>query len=133
MNTVFADTFFFLALLNANDEAHAKTRLACGQLGLKIVTTAWVVNEVADGLARVANRRGVIEFLNAVKNDPEIEIIQPSRELFEMGVELYSRHSDKEWTLTDCISFVAMKAEGIPQALTGDDFFEQAGFRAVLK
>ena len=133
MKTLFADTYFFLALLNANDEAHESAKQACSQPGQRLVTTAWVVNEVADGLARVTNRSGVINFLNALKNDPEVEIIVPSRELFEAGVDLYSRHSNKEWTLTDCISFVAMKEERISEALTGDHHFEQAGFKALLK
>ena len=133
MRTLFADTFFFLALLNASDEAHERAKTACSQPDQRLVTTAWIINEVADGLARVTNRAGVISFLNALKNDPEMEIIVPSRELLEAGIDLYSRHSDKEWTLTDCISFVAMKEERISEALTGDPHFEQAGFKALLK
>ena len=79
------------------------------------------------------NRSQVNDFLNALKNDPEVEIILPSRELFEMGLELYSKYGDKGWTLTDCISFVAMKEEGLSEALTGDLHFEEAGFKALLK
>jgi hypothetical protein len=41
--------------------------------------------------------------------------------------------SDKDWSLTDCISFAVMEDEGIHEALTGDQHFEQAGFRALLK
>ena len=133
MKTVFADSFFFLALVNAHDEAHEKAIRACQQTDQILVTTGWVITEVADGLSRVPNRAQVSEFLNALKNDPEVEIILPSRELFEMGLELYSKYGDKGWTLTDCISFVAMKEEGISDALTGDPHFAQAGFNILLK
>jgi predicted nucleic acid-binding protein len=133
MRAVFADSYFFLALVNARDEAHQKAVQACRQPDQVIVTTGWVITEVADGLARVSNRSTVIEFLNALKNDPEVEVILPSRELFEMGLELYSKFGDKGWTLTDCISFIAMKEEGITDALTGDPHFEQAGFNILLK
>lgn len=133
MKALFADTFFFLALLNGKDQAHLKAKNACAKPGQRLVTTAWVINEVADGLARVANRSGVIEFLHALQADPDVEIIIPSRELFEAGLELYSRHSDKAWSLTDCISFVAMKEERISEALTDDKHFEQAGFKTLLK
>jgi hypothetical protein len=40
---------------------------------------------------------------------------------------------DKDWSLTDCISFVVMEDENIKEALTADHHFEQAGFVALLK
>jgi hypothetical protein len=40
---------------------------------------------------------------------------------------------DKQWPLTDCISFVVMQREGLSEALTGDLHFEQASFVALLK
>jgi predicted nucleic acid-binding protein len=40
---------------------------------------------------------------------------------------------DKDWPLTDCISFEVMREHGISEALTGDHHFEQAGFKALLK
>ena len=48
----------------------------------------------------------------------------------EEGLGLYESRPDKEWSLTDCISFVVMKKEGIVEALTEDRHFEQAGFVA---
>lgn len=44
-----------------------------------------------------------------------------------------ARCSDKDWSLTDCTSFVVMEAEGLKDALTGERHFEQAGFNALLK
>jgi predicted nucleic acid-binding protein len=46
--------------------------------------------------------------------------------------DLYRNRADKNWSLTDCISFVVMKRKGITEALTGDHHFEQAGFKALL-
>jgi predicted nucleic acid-binding protein len=60
-------------------------------------------------------------------------IVPPDTELFESGLELYEKRPDKDWSLTDCISFVVMKREGIVDALTGDHHFEQGGFNALLK
>jgi len=53
--------------------------------------------------------------------------------LFQDGVKLFAARPDKEWSLTDCMSFVVMTREGITEALTGDHHFEQAGFIACLK
>jgi uncharacterized protein len=53
--------------------------------------------------------------------------------LFQRGVDLFEQRQDKDWSLTDCLSFVVMRDEGISQALTGDEHFEQAGCTALLK
>ncbi len=60
-------------------------------------------------------------------------ILEPEGSLYDAGIELYRTRSDKDWSLTDCISFVVMEQRGIVDALTGDHHFEQAGFRALLK
>jgi predicted nucleic acid-binding protein len=39
---------------------------------------------------------------------------------------------DKNWSFTDCISFIVMEQEGLIDALTGDHHFEQAGFNALF-
>ena len=74
-------------------------------------------------------------FLRLLKNlhaDPNCTIVPVTALLFAEGVKLYARRPDKEWTLTDCISFVVMQQTGISRALTGDRHFEQAGFQTLL-
>jgi predicted nucleic acid-binding protein len=63
----------------------------------------------------------------------DLTIVPLSRSLLEQGLALYEQRVDKEWSLTDCISFIVMKQAGITEALTGDRHFEQAGFTALLK
>ena len=55
-------------------------------------------------------------------------MVLASHELFTAGVELYCQRPDKDWSLTDCISFVVMKHGQITEALATDHHFEQAGF-----
>jgi predicted nucleic acid-binding protein len=71
--------------------------------------------------------------LESLIDDPEDVILAPTQDLFDKGIELYNARPDKAWSLTDCISLVAMKEYGICGALTGDHHFEQAGFEAILK
>jgi uncharacterized protein len=134
MKTYFADTFYFLALRNPRDEAHTRAQATTMELaGCAMVTTAWVLTEVADALAEPANRGGFSELLQLLRADPNVVIVPPSLELFEQGIDLYARRPDKAWSLTDCISFVVMTEQRIAEALTGDHHFEQAGFQALLK
>jgi len=68
-----------------------------------------------------------------LERDEDVEIVGDEGELYERGLRLYEERPDKEWSLTDCISFVVMQRKRIKEALTGDHHFEQAGFVALLK
>lgn len=68
-----------------------------------------------------------------LRTDPRVDLIEPTANLWQRGVALYDGRRDKDWSLTDCISFTAMNDRAIIDALTGDHHFEQAGFRALLK
>jgi predicted nucleic acid-binding protein len=132
MSALFADTFYFLALLNSWDSSHAKaTRYDDAQPSL--VTTAWILTEVADALAAPENRPVFLGLMELLQKSPEVHIVSASDELFERGIELYRQRPDKDWSLTDCLSFVVMADEKITEVLTGDHHFEQAGFQALLK
>jgi len=52
--------------------------------------------------------------------------------LLGRGVKLFRSRADKNWPLTDCISFVVMEHQGLSEALTADRHFEQAGYKALL-
>ena len=63
----------------------------------------------------------------------DVVLLPSSRELFDRGLQLFSDRPDKEWSLTDCISFVVMGERSLTEALTSDHHFEQAGFTVLLK
>jgi uncharacterized protein len=127
----FADTFYFLALLNPNDSAHAAAMEHSHGPG-GILTTEWVLTEVADAMAWQPKRQGFLNLHRLLRSEPDVEIVPASAGFFARGVELYAARPDKDWSLTDCISFLVMQDRGITDALTGDHHFEQAGFRALL-
>ncbi len=133
MNEVFADTFHFLAIANPSDKFHALADEAAKDWSRRLVTTAFVLTEVGDGFAERGNRVLFAELLDLLKADRTAVTVPPPQALFDAGVSLYRERHDKEWSLTDCISFVVMRERGIGEALTGDHHFEQAGFVALLK
>jgi len=133
MTPVFADTFYYLAFLHRGDAAHDRAMALSAGLTAPIITTTWVLTEVADGAAAVGRRSSFQQLYEALRTDRALTIVPPSLGLFEGGLAFYFRHRDKDWSLTDCISFVVMKKRGPRDALTGDRHFEQAGFRALLR
>jgi len=58
----------------------------------------------------------------------------PHAQLLAAGVFTFftGTAGDKDWPLTDCVSFVVMEDGAFKTRLTGDKHFEQAGFRAVV-
>jgi predicted nucleic acid-binding protein len=134
MKTVFADTFYFLALLNPSDQAHDKAVVFTTGNDFRLVTTEWVLTELADGLATSGHgRTAFLGTLVDLQTDPDAIVVACDSALMAEGVKLYGQRSDKQWSLTDCISFVAMTRQGVTEALTADHHFEQAGFIALLK
>jgi uncharacterized protein len=83
-------------------------------------------------MSKLATRSKCKEFIENLREGRETRIIEPSAELFWRGFGLLGERPDKEWSLTDCISFVAMTDEGLSEALTGDHHFKQAGFTMLL-
>ncbi|HLX70366.1 MAG TPA: PIN domain-containing protein [Verrucomicrobiae bacterium] len=133
MNVVFADAFYFIARLNRRDQHHERVLKFSREFRAQILTSDWVLMEVADALAESESRSRVREFIFHLRQFPACEIVPASRELLDRALELYHQHTDKKWTLTDCVSFVVMRERNVTDALTADKHFEQAGFVALLK
>ena len=134
MSDVFADTYYFVALVNRKgDEARKRAIEATRQRTGRLITTAWELTELANMLCDPRHRQLFLDMLAVLRNDRDSVIIPAEPAVFEQGIELFTDRPDKEWSLTDCISFVVMGTRRIADALTADHHFEQAGFNAVLK
>jgi predicted nucleic acid-binding protein len=130
---VFADTFYFLALIDRRDAHHRPVLDFAKSFRGSLVTTRWVLAELANALGGSPVRAGASRMLQQVEKDAGFRVIGGSDRLYERGLALFTSRPDKEWSLTDCISFVVMQDEGLTDALTGDRHFEQAGFNALLR
>ena len=132
MMPVFADTFYFIALLSSDEQAHARAVEYSGLVD-RIVTTEWILLELADGLCNTANRDRYRVIRTGLFANPLAEVVPLDMNLHERAIALYTQMADKEWSLTDCVSFLVMRERGLTEALTADRHFEQAGFVALLK
>jgi predicted nucleic acid-binding protein len=133
MKECFADSFVFFALLNPKDNSHAIAIKVMRSLHRPMVTTGWILNEVADGLCASTTKPAFLALEQRLRADSRVVIV-PANPLWQQrGIDIYRSRLDKDWSLTDCISFAVMTERKITDALTGDHHFEQAGFRALLK
>ena len=129
----FADSFVFLAMLNRQDRKHLAAVAALNNNREPLVTTTWVMTELADGLCAARTRAAFVALESQLISSPRFTIVPATNALYDGGLALYRQRPDKDWSLTDCVSFVVMRDRGIAEALTGDHHFEQAGFTALLK
>jgi uncharacterized protein len=131
--TVFADTFALIAWLNPRDHAHASVTAYLDGFTGRLVTTEWVLMELADALSSPTVRSTVVAFLRAVRADSLFDVVGYDLAVYRAGFDLFAARPDQAWSLTDCISFAVMTQRGLSEALTADHHFQQAGFRAVFE
>jgi predicted nucleic acid-binding protein len=132
---VLLDTSFILALENREDRHHGRAKQLDRELAAQgaILLLHWgILLEIGDGYARIGRRAKGAELLDKLANEEGFQITPLSQAIIEQAMALFQSRSDKEWGLTDCVSFVLMEREGITQALTADVHFRQAGFEAML-
>lgn len=132
MKSVFADTLFYVALLSRDDGLHSSASRWASQSDLRIVTTEFVLLETANFFKQPSVRGTFAAFVPRLHASPVTSIIPCESHWFQRGLDLFNSRPDKQWSLTDCISFVVMEDRGLAEALTADHHFQQAGFSILL-
>jgi predicted nucleic acid-binding protein len=135
MNVVFADTAYWIALLDRSDNLHEAAAAASIKLIPFIVaTTDEVFAEFLTFFAGQGShmRRAAIKMIRDALADKNTLVVPQSRQTFLRGLKFYEDRLNSSYSLTDCISMIAMKELGIDQVLTHDKHFGQEGFVTLL-
>jgi len=129
----FLDTSYVLALINPRDIYHKKAKELFPQLRTanEIWITEAVLIEIGNALSR-SNRFAAVDFINNCYTTDNVKIVSVDEDLFRRAVKFYQVYKDKDWGLTDCISFIVMKEHDLIEAFTADEHFKQAGFLLLL-
>ncbi len=136
MNSIFADTSYWFALLDRTDELHDRAVASQSRLGgVQLVTTDEVLGEFLSLVSARANRLRAVaaDWVSQARRTSRILIEEQTRASFDRGLELYRDRTDKAYSCVDCVSFICMRRRRITDALTSDEHFEQEGFRALLR
>jgi uncharacterized protein len=134
MKQIFADTSYWIGLVNPRDQIHQKAIKITQQLSsVSLLTTEMVLVELLNSFSDSPFRRAVAGMVLKLRDDRNVRIVPQTSEQFEVARERYQRADDKTWSLTDCASFQVMEAEQIQAVLTHDQHFAQAGFETLLR
>ena len=139
MRRIFVDTAHLLAILWPGDNLHALAVRVASDLArdtrVQFVTTHLVLAELLAAMAGGGPhvRLRVAEYVESLIVQKNVTIVDLTPTLFERGLDLYQRRSDKSYSLTDCVSMVVCRDLGITDVLTSDHDFEQEGFNIMLR
>jgi len=131
MRRLFVDTAGWVACADAVDPAHRRSTAARDQWlreGGVLVTSDYVVDET---LTMLRFRLGLAEteaWWHQVTGTSRLRWEYIGLERADKARDLLFRHTDKEYSFTDCTSFVVMRELKLREALTTDHHFTQAGF-----
>lgn len=129
---IFIDTGYILALANTADRYHERAYAASLLARPPFITTEAILTEIGNAFSRIRWRALGFAIINDLRADPDIETVPVDAALFDRAVALYGSRPDKEWGLTDCISFVVMQEHDLAHVLTTDRHFAQAGFQNAM-
>ena len=138
LEMVFWDTAAFVALGNRDDELHAAAIAASQELAraqARILTTDAVLTEVANTFSRTTLRplaHQVIEAFQASVRVRVAQLVHVDAGLWLRGWQFFLDRPDKNWSLTDCLSFLVMEDRKVRRAFTSDHHFVQAGFDKLM-
>jgi predicted nucleic acid-binding protein len=131
IRSVLWDSSAILALLDADDADHARAVIVAGQIAseerpsfitnyIEAETHALLLRKLGRAIARQWLLTGGLPVVRA----------WPAEE--QSAKEILARHTDKDWTLCDAISFAVLDARHIATAFTFDTHFRQYGRIQVL-
>ncbi len=135
MKRIFADSFYWIALINPKDQWRTRALEASKSLiGVSIITTDEILTETLNYFAETGEfmRQNAARDVRAILLNQNVEIISCSHERILEAIDFYEKRSDKGYSLTDCISMLTMKNLDAQEILTHDNHFEQEGFAILL-
>ena len=133
---VLMDTAGFLALWDASDEHHAAAVRLQRELVRKrkrFFTTDYVVDETVTLLLVRHSDAAATDFLQTIEQSQAIRIEWVDPDRFYAASALFRKHKDKQWSFTDCASFITMRELRVRDAFSTDHHFTQAGFVALIQ
>ena len=131
MPPIFLDSGYLVSLELESDQYHADAVMHWQNVSrdeVDIVTTSLILSETVTLLNSRGRHDRAVSVGNMLLQGSGIYMIFVDESLLMDGWEYFKRHSDKRYSLVDCVSFVVMQKYDIYTAYAFDRDFNQAGF-----
>jgi predicted nucleic acid-binding protein len=137
MERIFLDTSFLIAYYNADDVNHKNARDLITDMEGKMVhffISDYILDEILTVLLIRSGKKKAIELCKTILDDIEmgnIELLWIDHLTFEKAIEIFTNFVDKEWSFTDCTSYILIKSNLIEKSASFDEHFRQFGFEVL--
>ena len=126
---VFVDTGIFVALRNADDEFHMRSkelmkRALKGEFG-RIHTSDYVIDEaITTALVRTRRHDLAVDLGKYIIESPRITKLWTRKDTFDTAWGKFRTFKDKPLSFTDCVSLAFMEKKRIKQIISFDSGFD---------
>lgn len=128
---LFVDTGAWYALYNDVDDYHHQALAFLQELvGQKswLFTSDYVFDETVTLLRARLGHKKAVDFGQWIRQSELVRMLDVDQKVREATWEMFVRYRDKDFSFTDCTSFVLMRQLRLTDAFALDDHFEQMGF-----
>jgi hypothetical protein len=122
---VFIDTGVFVALRNADDELHIRSRELMkralkGEYG-RTYTSDYVIDEaITTALVRTRRHDFAVDIGKYIIESPRITKLWTTKEAFDLAWEKFKAFADKPLSFSDCVSLALMEKNRVNQMMSFD-------------
>lgn len=111
MKRIFVDTNCWIALNNKRDQFHNTSIKLNQELlkeGCRYITTNYILDETYTGLLMKVGHYVAVDFGERIRSSHTVQLVHISESIEERAWKLFKQYSDKNFSFTDCTSFVVM-------------------------
>jgi len=130
---IFIDTSGFYALEDKSDKNHQAAKVFWEEVAQKkipLFTTDYIFDETYTLLRSTLGYKKAIGFGESIKESKVVQLVQVDEEVQEEAWKIAKNYKDKDFSFTDCTSFIVMKNMGLEEAFSFDQHFKAYGFLA---
>lgn len=131
MKPFFVDTSSWCAVYDRSDDYHHKAysfwQKASKVLGA-LYTSDYIIDETLTLLKIRMGHKAAVEFGQLILASEVVKVVPVTPTRWQKAWELFVKYEDKDFSFTDCASFVIMQELGLKEAFAFDHHFEQMGF-----
>lgn len=139
MNKIFVDISAWSAVADAGDPNHEIALIYRDEIAerCQLIATNYILDELYTLMLVNQGYKDAVDFknqLDIMKQEDILEIVWITEGIAMEAWNVFERFNiDKEWSFTDCVSFVVMKQQEIKEAIAFDHHFDQMGFLKNLR